>query len=488
MANIMILRNGKHSMGLKSIQFLIFVFFVTSMQNVLAQSNDDIRRFKKCYAVFTSQMIEVDHPLMMQVIAGTKTGTQACMELISSANLSDDNTIGKNASNEYDREKQRVFQNVHFMHRSFFSIVDYGALSDMVNLDTFTKSLFDINSDAYYWNYAFFKPEVKASNIVTANESYASIRFLPTDDADVQRQKRLTTGIAYTDYGSWIDIDTLLVDQGLLVGIKPDDRSFYADLVDNYWNSEMHGSNGNEHLGAGVIGSQVYMFGNFGRHGSRERSDGGDKMYRRWSQHVLGDLMCKDLPALRIEDVVDEVDSESPFFYRKSASCMQCHSTMDPMAAYARNIRTTGVSTPFRPFFAMKFEPTEPALETLLPFESDENYYLRPADGRLTYRSYDGTLVSETSTGMASLGQLLSESNDFYACTAQKYYKLLTGVDVDLNDIGSPTAVTLSPLAIQHRQRVINLGQQLKDDPNQNIQSIVQAIIDTNTFVNAEVF
>lgn len=474
--------------------FVVFTLIAYLIPVSVAASNDDIRRFKKCYAVFTSRMVDADHSLMAQVIAGTKTGGDACMELIASANLGDgdDNTMEKNDSGAYDREKQRVFQNIHFMHRNFFGIKDYSdpSLPTGVNLVSFSTLLRDINSDAYYWNYAFFKPGVKASNVVTANQSYASIRYLPTDDADEQRKKRLGVGSDTYDFtqGGWIDIETKLVDQGLLVGIKPDTKEFTANLIDSFHNSEMHGANANAHMGGGVIGSQVYIFSNFEKFGLNNKSTGGDIMNRRWSEHVMSDLMCKDLPHLRIEDVVSEVDAESPFFYRQSATCQQCHASMDPMAGYVRNIRTTGASSPFRPFFAMEMETTESALDTLLPFDTDEDFYKRPAQGRLVYRSYDGTLVNQISEGLDALGKQLSESNDFYACTAQKYYKHLTGVDVDLNDIGAATATPLSALATKHRQRVIDLGQQLKKDPDQNIQSIVKEIINTNTFVNAEIF
>lgn len=438
--------------------------------------NVNIEKFKTCFALFTGERVNIDHSLFKQVINNSKSGVNACMELLTKANFNSNNTIRQNNSGEYDSEASRIIREFNFLHRSFFEIPSFTDLSEVVAIGD-APDVFDENVPAYYWTYNLFKSNIPLSEIVKANYSFRAIRY--STISSTRRLRRAQTGTELTIEEGW---NPPLVQTGTLVGIKKDTLTFSnSKLI--YGSTQFQGQNANEHFGGGVIGSNVYILSNAGRYGYRERSTGGLKVYRRWSKHVLSDLLCRGAPSLRITDVESEVEVDSSFPFRRSASCMQCHSSMDPLAGNLRNIQTVGHSTPARPFIAFKFPVTEPAREnSFLPsVDEDKDFYKRPPHGRIKFRSYDGELIEKVTNSLQDLGEFISNSKDFYACTAKKYYKFLTGIEANLTDLGDPTSPQLNSTEKFHREKVIELGEKLKD--HQNLQKLIKEIISLEVFI-----
>jgi hypothetical protein len=160
---------------------------------------------------------------------------------------------------------------------------------------------------------------------------------------------------------------------------------------------------------------------------------------------------------------------------------MQCHSTMDPMAATIRN----AVHFPF--YFAPQLvfnwynRPPDRAPAALPTLEKDSEFWRRPPEGALKYRSYDGTLTSVSVLGVQQLGEELAKTNDLYVCAAKRYYKALTGISVDLSDSGAMTSPVLTKGELFHRNKVISLGNSLK--ASQQLRTLIKAIIESPTFI-----
>jgi len=216
--------------------------------------------------------------------------------------------------------------------------------------------------------------------------------------------------------------------------------------------------------------------------------NGGVVLPRRWSQAVLRDLLCRHLPAIRVSDAAPYVQAQpaanTPAF-RVSQNCMTCHATIDPMAAVARNL-----SLVFMPshFVGSGVGSTHSSLHSAVPtlpretgqVDADSNFWLRPPNGRLFYRSYSGELIHEPVNGFASLGDALSRTPDLYACAASRYFYFFTGVKVSLQDNGDPNNQSLSAEDLTYRNLVIDLGKSLAG--HQNVKQLVHDILDSDIY------
>jgi hypothetical protein len=70
----------------------------------------------------------------------------------------------------------------------------------------------------------------------------------------------------------------------------------------------------------------------------------------------------------------------------------------------------------------------------------------------------------------------------FYVCAAKRYYQFLTGVSVNVEDIGAPGASQPTSAQMTQRDLVISLGRKLKQD--QSVQNLIYRIIDSDAFKN----
>ena len=216
-------------------------------------------------------------------------------------------------------------------------------------------------------------------------------------------------------------------------------------------------------------------------------NDGGSRMYRRWGKHVVEDFLCRTQPTLRSYDVAYEVDTQSTIAFRKGSSCMACHATMDPIAGAARNLRfsfthNTGLESTRVKYVGNRFP--DMAAVNFPKDKPDANFYRRPADARLFYRSYNGDLVDESVTGLQSLGETIAQTNDFYVCAAKRYYQFLTGIEVTLADEGDVNTPVFKEGELNQRNKVIQLGMKLKE--HQSIEKLIEEIISSKAFISPD--
>ena len=242
--------------------------------------------------------------------------------------------------------------------------------------------------------------------------------------------------------------------------------------------------------GGGLLGSPDYVLMNMTDY--PDAGNGGLKVARDYAYDLMGDLLCKSLPALTFSDGMNNVQktitaSTPPF--RSSASCMACHANLDGLAYAVRNLQVgqtnsvtdartathvsltataTGVNA-ITPFLA-KWPTTLPAVSGFT--DGMTNFQNTPPTGRLYFRSYDDSLVDVSiQNGVADMGSTIAQTQDFYACTASRYFQYLTGRTVDLN-APSVSQATFTGDQITERNWVITQGQALKKDPTQNLKSL----------------
>jgi hypothetical protein len=266
-----------------------------------------------------------------------------------------------------------------------------------------------------------------------------------------------------------------------------------------------------EHEGGGILGSKSHLLLNFGRPDFKP-NDGGLNLYRRWSKAIYSDLLCRELPVLRPNDVTAQaaVTDITPS-YRTSRSCMQCHEALDSMAGTRRNdvflmvsnrhgnqyrdasgarVNVPGTMPPgchersdtaCTTYHMVRIPPTL-ASESDAPVDQDPDFFRRPPKGKLHFRSFSGALVNDSVTGPQELGDALAKTDDLYACAASRYFRFLTGIDVTLDDLGAPGARKLAEGERAARTQVIELGRRLKE--HQSTRELVLDILRSPAFKN----
>ncbi len=456
--------------------FISLIFLNTNI--VKADVPVEVKRYFNCHERFTSTRAPLNDPRVSQIKAGTLTGTAACMQLWDEAALLSDNKVDIN-----NTRALKLLRKLHEVHRGFLSAPDFFNAMD----ENSTANLIDTYESANAWTYFALKPNQTFSQILTDPKSYRSIRQATANSTVTLTNPYVGLSFAYQD-ANYADVPytpTVIAKEGLLQG-------FQQDTAVNINPSPLGGTgftntNMNVNTGAGIIGTQSYLDSTIARLGFQD--NGGTYHHRRWAKYVYKDLLCRDLPLLRVSDVTAEVSTSSPLPFRNGASCVTCHSSMDKMASAIRNHKSRRSSGSINgiTYFAVR-TPTGTDLSSdpvanVFPTSDDGNFYTRAPKGWLYYRSYDGTLVSVGVNGLNDLATRIAEKNDFYACTASKYYKFLTGISVNLGDVGNTEyPLNLTAGGTFHRNNVIQYGLNLKS--SQSIRSLIQEIISSNAFVS----
>lgn len=451
------------------IPLYIGLFYAASSWGQVATETLRIRR---CYALFTSKRIPSNHTLLLQVKNASKTGTQACMDLFDLAQLGSSNQV--DPTNAEALLMIRKFQEIH---RQFFEVKSYN--TSFADGKDATPNVIDLYEGANFLTYVLLKPNTPYSHVVTAPQSYRAIRTSLNSPSrilnDVSEPLLFLQGPSKT---TWTP--SVLVDEGTLLGFSPDSaNNVPTSLYSSY--SAYVGSNVNDHKGAGILGTQAYLLANLGKEGN---PNGTSISYRRWGSNLMKDFLCREMPALRASDVTAFVDTSSSLSYRKSISCNQCHATQDPIAGTIRNhiqVKTVSASSQINNVHFMASVNVDQGSASTYPLAADTNYYRRPPDGDLRYRSYDGVLINQNLSGLDDLGAKLAQTNDLYVCAAKKYYKFMTGVDINLRDIGDSLSAPLTTGEQFHRTKIISLGLNLKN--HQSLRTLMQEIISSPTFV-----
>lgn len=471
--------------------------------------------YERCYYRMVKKIVPVNDALMAKVKTGVLTAPAACMQLFDKALF---NASSGSVATPSDPVAKAVVKSFHDLNRSFFQV--------RINLDGSgaTNLVTDTEEPALYITRALFQSGVPYSSIVTETHSLRGVR-VRDQQATV---KPFEAQRLFANYGTAIPALTGLTDlrvayrdndaagaptkamnvatarvisTGELVGVQANadfttpgafwspPRNSPADVVALITEARRT-LNITKNYGGGILGSTTYISQNANLT-FQVLPEGEDNINRRLSSRAYTDLLCHELPTLLPTDVQSQVIATSPFAFRKSASCMTCHSQMDPLAYSYRNLvrlsssaalsTTTDNQVGLQLFGIGQF-----------PGNGSESgpWYNRKPAGLVYYRELKTGTVRRTAVNdIAGAGAAFAASNDLYTCAAKRYYKFLTGVDVPLRALSAPTDTASSTYAkrlakyqldMRHQNAVFSLGASLKS--HQSLRTLISQIVNSATF------
>lgn len=473
-------------------QILSFAVFAQNMVSI--NSARELRLYIKCTLQLTQNRPGTNDPDYKKILASQIKGIEGCRNLIASAEFNPQ--TGKLQT--LDARSLALVKTMHILHKTFFSNLRYETSISENALAGTAYDVHDYNDPALYLTKSFFDATWAVKQILNGTKTYEAIRLdpitlTPVNDARSPhwRVEHSYYKIAPPDAPDSVDFSKLLsfsslpfVNTGELMGVKeltlfylPNISTTYvagrADLAGTTivrQNVPLHTS-----FGGGILGSTTYILLNFGKN-TAFKTDGAMGVARMWSKNVLSDFLCKTLPAVRYEDAQFFVNSNSSIPFRKTQSCAQCHSHMDPLAGGIRNLRlvtTHGSVNGAEPIPAITRYPASLAKETVWPSESDNNFYMRPPSGQLFYRDSSGVLINTPYTDLNDLGRLITVQDDFYNCLASKYFYYFTNIKVKLIDPQIRALLSNEETAALNFVR--KLGADLKS--SQNLKALVRDIL-----------
>ncbi len=436
----------------------------------IAQRNlSPLELFNRCYSHLTQLNLSTNHPLRAQVASGALAPVDACMRVLSSANLNSSGTIANTTTVNGINESQAVLKTFNEYHRNLTETPDLTNSLPNGTDHNGTRFIYDEGEFGLHFTRALFGNGAKASDVVLLNSEMEAIRSNGTQSGfphSSDRNKRIT--IPTVQIGNFLGVRLL------------NSNAEKANL-----NLNLDGRNYPIHQseGGGVLGTLPYLMANNGRTYG-QTTDGGLVIPRRYSKAIYKDLLCRDLPVIRPSDGVQYVQAQTsantPAF-RRASSCMQCHASMDPMAGVARNYTFYVSVDTTSSVHLYKWGVAKPAESA--PVDSDFDFFQRPPNGRLRFRSYSGELIDAPVSSIADLGTQIAATEDYYACAASKYFHFFTGIKANLRDGGDTSQPALSAGDQYYRNEVIRLGKNLKT--SQNFQSLIREILMTETYQKA---
>ncbi len=466
---------------MKSTQ-LLFLFIFFEFISVEAKDLSEVGLFYRCFSQLTQTVPSSKNSFLKEVKAGRITAIDACNKVLKLGNLTENNY--EQYKIDPDGLAPLVFKNFQRIHSSWFMNKDFPTISwsghsfDM-------KDLFDTSTPALYYTKALFSANGRASDVINSTEILYPIR------TDMDPTKGAATSHVKSDF--IFTNNFLFAAQGELKGIRSGvstELSFPQNPIEKPFRPAgsvvVH-----ENLGAGFLGNYVYRSLNLSpvNSGSEYKTDGATKMFRTWGKAFFTDALCRTLPVLREQDVASLVKSDSAISFRTSARCTVCHASQDQLAGLMRNHKIVYVANgdptslnkaQTRGGNFLATHSVTKSAEDQWPTSVDADYYQRPASGKLFFRNYQGILVEKNLANFQELGKITSELDDFYICTAKRYYQYFTGIDITLSDIPDEELSRMNSLERQHREIVIGLGKSLKT--HQSLQRLINEIFNLRSY------
>ncbi len=488
--------------------------------------------YYKCYGQITQAYPKRTDRRTQQVLSGTKSPIDACLEVLDKAKFTSSGNT--RISDTSDKEALLVLKSMHKLHFSWFESKFF---EDLSQKHKGNKEFMDAMMPALYYTRALFSPNIKFSSIVLEDKNLRAIRSDKDKDNSGKfirkspwsnQIKDMRADNNYKLFKFISEKSFTFAATGDLLGI----RYMPADLK---WNGPSAVSSRrrnsasynplpefvdfNTHKGAGIIGSQPYLLLNTGV-SDAYKTDGAINVPRRWANNFFQDIMCRPLPVVRTSDSFKDsvtgerlINEKASAPFRLGPSCAKCHVSMDRLSFTIRGYRTEGFGGEqwelLGGAFVYKWGEEHLSLrkekgysknektmyrdekragtlkEKEWPLVPDPIFRYRPERGTLYYRTWDGRLINNQVTGLPELGVRLASRDEPYLCLAKRYYKYFTGINVELGDIKDESHRALSNVEINHRNKVIKLGLDLKNDPKQNPRNLIEKILRSDVYKKA---
>ena len=468
-------------------RFSVSVTFLGLLFGSIATPSDQTQRplsplelYSRCRAHLTQTPISLSNPPALTSIS---QAVGLCMQLLTQITKTQDPTTGavKNPSSD----TIAVLRTMDEFHRTTFFPND-----DLLSATTVstTRQVKDETEPALFYDLALFFDPVFSDILTSPYNGIEALRgpnltYAPVNPNFYTSQKVLMPNPFSVPNGG-VQVGELLGVQLITSGNPKYNMSAVTSANETFYLHQF--PNTAPSVGGGIIGNLAYLELTLGR-AVTDKMDGGILQPRRWSKAVFHDLLCRDVPTLRVGDpsamgLVEPNSVIGPLTppFRQESSCMQCHGAMDPMASTVRTYSyynmlyksTNGTGQGDYGNYLVS-APTSKAKENGLytdhdgfPYvDKDVYFYQRPPNGMLRYRSYDGTLINVQVLGAAGLASAIantnnaSGNNDFYVCAASRYFHYFTGINPNLADVGDPAnLIILSTAEKYYRDMVISFG------------------------------
>jgi len=500
--------------------FLIFVpHFLSANQSLRL---NELEVFNRCHLQLIGQPVDKSSEDFKLVLQGKISAAAACISTFKKANF--DSRSNTHSANSL---AAKILQRWQMIHQSFFQNSDLKAINLEADLSYEPQHIYDGSLAALYLTNSLFSSGQKPiSEVLTASEQVFAIRdnsqvkLVSTSNQYKHKEMLMQNRFFYStaigpynfDINQYVQVQELKaidIPFGNLLGIKyrseldPSKRlGILPEFIVDFGGGDKFVATANntrgivvpernldiyENNGAGVIGAPSYILTNIG-YNQNFLSDGATRLARKWSKSVISDFLCRDIPVVRNQDVVQFLKPTSSVTFRNSVSCLKCHASIDLMAYTIRNIKhvtSTSHNGELRGFSALAYyKNTQPELDTEWIDYSDDRFHLRPTTGKFNYRTYDGELVTKKVQNINQLANEIKQLPDFEICLAKKYFKYMTGIDVALFDLGDPlnqsliTKMTASDK--QARNFVVDLGIDLKR--TQSAITIIEKIVNSEFY------
>lgn len=511
---------------------LLISGFATAQTHNIKISDGEI--FSRCYMKMLKTVVprtaSLGNTLMNDIIAKKISGPAACAVLLHQSEFLDNNKLKAARYTGYPKlseaENQALISTFHNFHNSWFS---KKALEfSNANFNNSTSVVKDSDEASLYLTRSLFSTNIPVSNFFTANKTIRGVRVAPDKEKTsrwLSKPMTLVNETTYSgsypnrfllSYGTANNLNNLfsiplddkyLVPFGKLVGVEDapslnipqitiggpsmSNTAQRADLNAAIVAKRTGGVNLFEHLGGGILGSQTYILKNtnltLNQIAPGAANDPDQLIARRLSNRIFEDLLCHQMPTLTEADVINDVKANSPHGFRLNASCMACHTSLDPMATVFRNYasyRTSpnenvSATDPNRPTLMARGTPVL-GITKLDQKTGSAVFTLQAPTGSLNYRDHNNRLIKVAVNGTAQLGAELAKSDDFYRCVAKRYYEFFTGYNVNLAERNVAEASN-TDTAKFHRQKVHALGASLKQ--SQSLIKLVEDIINSEGFI-----
>jgi hypothetical protein len=465
------------------------------------QTLSDEAVFHRCYGQMVRKRAPDSHPLLISVKNGTMTADQACLTLLDKARFTASNNTLRLA-NTNDEESKSILRTFHTFHQTWWQ--EDAKLPDNIYA-TIDHQMAD-GGHINFLTYAAFAPNVRYDSILKENRALRARRnrgnwqvpisndnFIPS--YEIEQGELIGFDIYPEGNGSWWDMQG--VEQTTVKGTDSGSQPFISKRA----------------YGGGLIGLQSFIWHFSGYPFMRDRSNGAVRVPRRWSKTIYQSLLCRDIPLLRKTDVTSQVADYLNRYpnpvdhvpFRPDSTCMSCHSAIDPMAGFLRNISFIRTDIPrtapaeaerqahIRMLGGLATSDTEKLGFHMI--QPDTSFSSRPPNGQIFYRSYDGTLINEKISAtspedaLTKLGQSLSTKDDFYICAASQYFNFLTGIKVNLLDYMDPrNGGTISEGDLYYRNLVKGYALGTTGKPglkeHQSIRTLIRDIISSPLYHN----
>jgi hypothetical protein len=426
--------------------------------------------FNRCYAQITQKFPAINLSQLNAVKNGLDPIT-ACLEIFDQAMFANNSNILIDTNNPRAKDVLRTMHNLHYswFDTNYFPEINNRFVSN-------TGNIFDTSSPAAYYTKALFDNAAQATNILNGTTTYRMLRTTDNPSTAPFSGELLSEyifgNVNFAATGDLIGMEVVPANDTMDFSFDNNQPPDPPDIITGTLSY-------NKHFGGGLIGLQPYLLQTIQANVFNPNPDGGVNTMRRWSRAVLHDVLCRDLPAVRVTDGDNFVSASSSITFRNSSSCVKCHTSMDRMAGVVRGVQYTQRAGRFfskgHSSFIEQRTIDRPDAD-IFPTEPDPDFGRRPTKGRLYYRTHNGVLVNRAIVNVQDLGNKIAAEADMYHCMAKRYYQYFTGIKADIGDISDPDHAFLSAEEVAVRNIVINLGKDLKKhkNPRFTIESILR--------------